>query len=781
MRYTENERDESGPQGVRGSGAVPGTEAGTPGTGASGSGWPGWPGKDDGGRLDWRESAPGGAEPRTPDGTADGVVGEPATAGGSPGAASLPDVPGAPAGVPGTRGVSDGDAHVTGPVADGVSAGERTPDDRAPSVPAGTAEGGQAAPVAPVAPVASSAGSDAPGTGDGPVEPGASEGDAPGSGPVPEGGALPGAYADPGAPALDGAGPAAPHHTAPEDAADLEVALGEVPVDLGPALDAVAGVGRGARTGEPVPAPAAVPHGIDTRDATSGPGAGAGSHASTEQGTRAAAAPRETDRETADTDAPRGAAQEVSAPREAAQEVRDDTAVPDGVSPARSRAAEPEPRAAGIPRSTVPRSAGRDTGTAPRAASPDGGTAVTDPGGPAAPDTWWESGRRSPAIAAESTGPIPVHLLVREGEAPVDAPGATPGPGGPGSFGGGPADGARGVRRAPVPRAPRTPQPRSEAKPRAYPRTPVRPAPLADVRLAERPGPVLPGWAALLTGTTGLAGGLALLAWRGALPPAVTGGLGLGPRPHAGLGIGSWALLTLLAAVVLLALGGVRRGRVGQASVLTLFGDYRGSVRRTGLLWVSPLLRRRRMDVRLRHWRSEPLPAVDASGTALRVVVLVVWRVEDTARAALGIADHERYLRDQVEAALARVLSQLPADAFHEEARTRTLRDAEAVGDALTRLLKADCLPAGIDVYSAQPTGIEYAPEVAAAMHRRRVAAIDARHRDSVLTSVVDAVDDTVHRLTGRGIVALDDYEHKALVRDLTVAFYAGHCEHQRA
>ncbi|MYU37248.1 hypothetical protein GTW52_29735 [Streptomyces sp. SID8358] len=774
MRYTENERDESGPQGVRDPGAVPGTEAGTPGAGASWSGWPGWPGKDDRGRLDWREPAPGGPWPETPDGTADDVVGEPATAGGTPGAASLPDVPGAPAGVPGTRGVSDGDAHVTGPVAGEVRAADRTPDDRSPSVPAGTAEGGQAAPVA------SPAGSDAPRTGDGPLGAAASEEDAPGGGPVPEGGALPGAYADPGAPALDEAGPAAPHHAAPEDAADLEAALGEVPVDLGPALDAVAGVGRGARTGEQVPAPAAAQPGPDAQDATAGPVAGAVPHASTEQGTRAADAPRETDREVAHTGAPREAA-DASAPRDAAQEVSDDTAVPDGVSPARPRAAEREPRAAGIPRSTVPRSAGRLTGTAPRAASPDGGTVVTGPGGPAAPDTWWETGRRSPAVAGEGTGPVPAHLLVREDEAPVDAPGVTPGPGGPGSFGGGPAEGARGVRRAPVPRAPRTPQPRSEAKPRSYPRTPVRPAPLADVRLAERPGPVLPGWAALLTGMTGLACGLALLAWRGSLPPAVTGGLGFGPRAHAGLGIGSWALLTLLAAVVLLALGGVRRGRVGQASVLTLFGDYRGSVRRTGLLWVSPLLRRRRMDVRLRHWRSEPLPAVDASGTALRVVVLVVWRVEDTARAALGIADHERYLRDQVEAALARVLSQLPADAFHEEARTRTLRDAEAVGDALTRLLKADCLPAGIDVYSAQPTGIEYAPEVAAAMHRRRVAAIDARHRDSVLTSVVDAVDDTVHRLTGRGIVALDEYEHKALVRDLTVAFYAGHCEHQRA
>ena len=46
-------------------------------------------------------------------------------------------------------------------------------------------------------------------------------------------------------------------------------------------------------------------------------------------------------------------------------------------------------------------------------------------------------------------------------------------------------------------------------------------------------------------------------------------------------------------------------------------------------------------------------------------------------------------------------------------------------------------------------------------------AAIDAKHRESVLTSVVDAVDDTVARLTSRGLIELDDYERKALVRDL--------------
>ncbi|MFD9498925.1 SPFH domain-containing protein [Streptomyces sp. NPDC060035] len=389
---------------------------------------------------------------------------------------------------------------------------------------------------------------------------------------------------------------------------------------------------------------------------------------------------------------------------------------------------------------------------------------------------WSGAGRRHSVIANETTAPIPVHLLFRD-----DSHDSEPTSTGTGTVTGlGTGTGAGAGTDTDMGIAVQRPGVRRTSVPRPFQwREPTRPVPLADPRLAERPGPVLPGWAALFTGAAGTGAGLALLWWTGALPAAVTGRIGVGSRPYDGIGIGTWALLALLVAVVLFALCGIGRGRVGYASVLTLFGEYRGSVRRAGLIWVSPLLLRRRVDVRLRHWRSEPLRAVDASGTALRVVVLVVWRIKDTVRAAFGVADHEQYLRDQVEAALARVLSQLPADAFHED--THTLRDAEAVGDALTRMLKADCEPAGIEVYSAQPTGIEYAPEVAAAMQRCRVAAIDAKHRDSVLTSVVDAVDDTVRRLTERGIVELDDYEHKALVRDLTVAFYTGRSGGERA
>ncbi|MFG2997032.1 SPFH domain-containing protein [Streptomyces sp. NPDC048340] len=327
----------------------------------------------------------------------------------------------------------------------------------------------------------------------------------------------------------------------------------------------------------------------------------------------------------------------------------------------------------------------------------------------------------------------------------------------------------RGAAQAPAPAQARRPATRRPAP------APGRRVPRGDDRLREHRGPVIPGWIGVAVGGIALTGCAAVL-WRaGAVPAPLVAAFGATPRAYRGLQATHWPPLAFLGIVALLALGGLGRARTGHAWVLTLFGRYRGTVRRTGLTWVSPLLLRRRVDVRLRHWRSDPMPAVDSGGLALQVVVQVVWQVKDTARATLAVADHTEYLAEQVESAMARVLSQLPADAFHEDAPT--LRDAEAVGDALTRMLAAETEAVGVEVYSAQPTRIEYAPEVAEAMRRRRVAAIDAKHRDTVLTSVVDAVDDTVHRLTSRGLVELDDYERKALVKDLTVAFYTGRAE----
>ncbi|MGW2762475.1 SPFH domain-containing protein [Streptomyces sp. NPDC001275] len=357
-----------------------------------------------------------------------------------------------------------------------------------------------------------------------------------------------------------------------------------------------------------------------------------------------------------------------------------------------------------------------------------------------APDGW--AGRCVPRlIHNEGTTEIPVHLLFRDDADTIPLP-VTPAVVGSREGTGEQPQLGRGHR---VP-------------------APARPVPEMDSELVERPAPVLPGAAGVLAGACGAAGCVLTSWWAGVLPDIAVRLLGLPASADAGLGGPQWAAYAGAGALALFGFGGLARGRTGRAWVLGLFGRYRGTVRHTGLLWLNPLMPRRRIDVRLRHWRSEPMPAAEAGGVALRVVALVVWRVRDTARAMLGIDDHETYLRECVEAALARVPVDPPGGA----------RGAAATGDTLTRLVKREVAPVGLEVFSVQLVRVEYAPEVAAAMHRRSVAALDARHRATMLNSVVDSVEDTVTRLTTRGLVDLNDYERKLLVRDLTVAFCAG-------
>ncbi|MFC9885610.1 SPFH domain-containing protein [Streptomyces pilosus] len=290
-----------------------------------------------------------------------------------------------------------------------------------------------------------------------------------------------------------------------------------------------------------------------------------------------------------------------------------------------------------------------------------------------------------------------------------------------------------------------------------------------DPGLVERPARVLPGAVGVLAGLCGTAGCAATAWWAGAVPAFAAEALGIAARAGAaGPGPAQWAAFAGAGTLGLFGFGGLARGSTGRAWVLGLFGRYRGTVRRTGLMWVNPLLLRRRVDVRLRHWRGDGVPAADRGGVGLRVAVQVVWRVRDTARATLGVEDHERYLRECVEAALLRVPVAAPGAGRGEVEATRA---------ALTRLVAADTGPVGVEVLAVRPVRVEYVPEVAAAMHRRRIAALDAQHRARVLSSVVDSVEDTVTRLTMRGLVELDDQERKVLVKDLTVAFCAGRGE----
>ncbi|WP_406091298.1 SPFH domain-containing protein [Kitasatospora purpeofusca] len=299
--------------------------------------------------------------------------------------------------------------------------------------------------------------------------------------------------------------------------------------------------------------------------------------------------------------------------------------------------------------------------------------------------------------------------------------------------------------------------------------------PRADQALRERNAAGLPGWVALLALLLGTAAVLLVLVRDGVVPhwdalPDLRADAARASG-RAEVTTRSVAAVTSAGLLVVLALAGLLANAGGETRVLTRWGRYRGTVRRTGLVWVNPLLRRRRVDVRLRHWRSEPAKVVDRTGTPIVVRLLIVWRVKDTARAVLAIEDHESYLREQVQAVLTRTASLLPCDS--NAAPGPALRDGQWFADELTRALAAEVAPAGLEVYSAQPLALDYAPEVAESMRRRRLADLDAGLRTVLVDDAVEAAALAVRRLERATAHELDEAARSALMEHLLVAFVA--------
>ena len=279
----------------------------------------------------------------------------------------------------------------------------------------------------------------------------------------------------------------------------------------------------------------------------------------------------------------------------------------------------------------------------------------------------------------------------------------------------------------------------------------VRRPPRADAELRERPARfVLPGWTGLLVLVAAVTGAALVQYERAALP-----------HP--------WRLLAGCAVLGTAALLGLTANPAGTARVLSRWGGYRGTVRRSGLLWVNPLLRRHPVDVRVRHWRSEPIAATDREGSPLRAEVLLVWAVRDTARARYAVKDHRAYLATATEAALRRVTSALPCDNFASPGPS--LRDGQWLDGELTRLLAAEAAPVGLAVYSAQAVALDYTEDFARALRRRRLAELDAGTREVIVGDALETAALAITRLEHTQGLAFDPAARAGLVRDLVTAF----------
>jgi regulator of protease activity HflC (stomatin/prohibitin superfamily) len=273
---------------------------------------------------------------------------------------------------------------------------------------------------------------------------------------------------------------------------------------------------------------------------------------------------------------------------------------------------------------------------------------------------------------------------------------------------------------------------------------------LPTPRVTERVLDGVPGLPVLALCVAAVPAGAAVLAWSEAAGAA-----------WRGLG----AALLLLAAAAALGLTPVSPG---EARAIELFGRYRGTVRAPGLRWVNPLARRRRISTRIRNHETPLAKVNDADGNPIEIAAVVVWRVEDTARALYEVDDLVRFVGIQTETAVRHVATSYPYDA--RGSGELSLRDnAREVTGRLSAEIAARVAASGVRVVESRLTRLAYAPEVAQAMLRRQQADAVVAARQRIVEGAVGMVQMALARLDEEGVVVLDDERRAAMVSNLLV------------
>ena len=231
-----------------------------------------------------------------------------------------------------------------------------------------------------------------------------------------------------------------------------------------------------------------------------------------------------------------------------------------------------------------------------------------------------------------------------------------------------------------------------------------------------------------------------------------------------------------------------------EGRVLLLFGEYHGSVRQSGFFWANPFYSRVRgkialeevkpaahgarpqthrslgakISLRARNFNSEKLKVNDKRGNPIEIASVIVWRVEDTAKAAFDVDDFENYIQIQSEAAIRHIASLYSYDRSEEE--ELTLRDsADEVAQGLQDELQVRLAKAGVVVEEARLTHLAYAPEIAQAMLRRQQAEAVIAARQKIVHGAVSMVDMALRELSEKGVIEMDEERKAAMVSNLLV------------
>jgi regulator of protease activity HflC (stomatin/prohibitin superfamily) len=240
--------------------------------------------------------------------------------------------------------------------------------------------------------------------------------------------------------------------------------------------------------------------------------------------------------------------------------------------------------------------------------------------------------------------------------------------------------------------------------------------------------------------------------------------------PVLGIIFAKMYLLSIIAVIGFFCLGGLVIVNPNESSVLVLFGAYKGTIKKNGFFWVNPFFTRKRVSLRALNLDSDPIKVNDKIGNPIMIGIVLVWKVENTYKAAFEVDDYTHFVNIQSEAAIRKLAGHYPYDNFDDAQAEITLRSGgEEVNHKLEEELSERLEIAGIKVIESRIAYLAYASEIAGAMLRRQQATAIVAARYKIVEGAVSMVEMALAQLSDKEIIEMDEEKKASMVSNLMV------------
>uniref|UniRef100_A0A7C3EBK0 SPFH domain-containing protein n=1 Tax=Gracilinema caldarium TaxID=215591 RepID=A0A7C3EBK0_9SPIR len=250
---------------------------------------------------------------------------------------------------------------------------------------------------------------------------------------------------------------------------------------------------------------------------------------------------------------------------------------------------------------------------------------------------------------------------------------------------------------------------------------------------------------------------------------------------------------------------GLKVLKPNEALVLTLLGDYYGTLKGPGFFFVHPFVSaaapsnrepttgavssekqaskfgtinlpsadqkqaNKKISLKVLTLNNEKQKINDALGNPIIIGIVVVWKVINTAKAVFNVDNYIEFLSIQCDSALRNIVRLYPYDSSDEE-REKSLRgSSQEIADRLKEEIQSKVTIAGLEIIEARITHLSYAPEIATAMLQKQQATAVVAARQLIVEGAVGMVEMALEKLSTNHIVDLDEERKAAMVSNLLV------------